>query len=927
MQFHGGKMSLNRPAVKPKNTILFKFSLGLCSLFFIMAAATYMVVDLVAKDYLVNKNKELIDEIGLGIVSDISQRISIAETLTQNLAAAGAALPKNTELFHNVIPKMLDIKANQNFIAGGGVWPEPEQFTPGVTLRSFFWGRDNQGTLQYFDQYNQVGSSGYHNEEWYVPARFSKQGECLWSKSYIDPYTLAPMVTCTVAMFDQQTFTGNATVDVSLKQLKSILRQGSAKLGGYAYAVDRNNKFLSFPDDQITKISPRDNNSTEEYITVNKLAEKIEVFRPVANILTEINQSLIRSVEDDYKDLVDNIAEKSSQISTLDAQLIVANMLHIRDENHNNDRTKTISVDSKQDFLLGEAVNVSVFLIPKTLWKIVVVTPQKIALNSASKVANLILILLIGIMIIAAFLGFVFCRRSFIVPIYQMVNQLQQVNNEDDEPTELLDERRHDEFGLLAYHFNQSNKALDHNNRILKLQVKERQQAEHQLKHLALHDPLTGLPNRLLFQDRLQQAIAQAKREQDKFAVLFMDLDNFKIINDTMGHETGDELLKQVALRLTEEERETNTVARLGGDEFAFIINNIHTVEDAVTFSQRLNTSLKTPIEVNGNGIHMGCSIGITVYPDDAMSSEKLLRNADIAMYQAKDDGRNTIRFFTQEMNAKLQKNKEILTDLTESLTKDEFELYYQPLFTIDNNKLVGAEALIRWHHPEKGMIPTYEFIAIAEQSGLINEVGDWVLAQVCRDIKAFSKVGIQNIRVAINISPVQFRCKDFLQHTLLILEQHSVSPDLIELEITEGAVMYNVDEAIDTMQALHDSGFQLAMDDFGIGYSSLSYLKRFPIQKVKIDRSFISDLENDDDSQSITRAIIHMSHSLGLRVLAEGVETPAQLSYLQSEKCDYVQGYYTGRPMPVREFIKKFKVPKIKNHDNGVLASSSMIA
>jgi len=349
-----------------------------------------------------------------------------------------------------------------------------------------------------------------------------------------------------------------------------------------------------------------------------------------------------------------------------------------------------------------------------------------------------------------------------------------------------------------------------------------------------------------------------------------------------------------------------DTVARLGGDEFAFIINKIDDVENAVGFAQRLNTLLKTPITVNGNNINMGSSIGITLYPDDASNSDELLRNADIAMYQAKDDGRNTIRFFTREMNAKLQENKEILTDLGESLTQEHFELYYQPLFTIGHKTLVGAEALIRWNHPEKGMIPPDQFISIAEKSGLINELGDWVLAQACREIKAFNKAGILPMKVAINISPVQFRRKDFVQHMLKIIAQHKVSANCIELEITEGAVMDDVDQAIATMQALHDAGFQLAMDDFGTGYSSLSYLKRFPIQKVKIDRSFISDLENDD-SKSITTAIIQMSHSLGLHVLAEGVETQEQLQYLQGEQCDYVQGYFTGRPIPAADFIHKF--------------------
>ncbi|TYK64971.1 EAL domain-containing protein [Colwellia echini] len=902
-------MSSIRTEVRSKNTILIKFSLGLSLLFLVMITATYIVVDRVAKDHLISKNKELIDETGSRIVSEISLHISIAETLARNLATVAENLPKNPQLFDRVIPQMLALQESQNLIVGGGIWPEPNKFTQGVKQRSFFWGRDNNGELQYFDQYNDLAGSGYHFEEWYVPSRYSKPGECLWSKSYMDPYTLAPMVTCTVAMFEQQEFIGNATVDVSLQQLKSILAESSAKLGGYAYAVDRHNKFLSFPDEQLTKITSRNkDNYTKEYITVNQLAKKLELFQPIADILEEVNLGLITSVKDKNKLLAEKIAEQSEQISQQDAELIVANMLILRDEGEHKN-IKTVSVTNKYDFILDEPVHVSVFIIPETLWKIVVVTPQKIAIDSASKVANLILILLIGIMIIAAFLGFFYCRRCLIVPMYEMVNQLQHPIKDKANPKKMLDDSRQDEFGLLAYHFNKTKMALDAKNHHLELQIKERKEVEYQLKHLALHDPLTGLPNRLLFQDRLQQSIALAKRHIQKFAVFFLDLDNFKIVNDTMGHDAGDELLKKVALMLSDIGRETDTVSRLGGDEFAFINNKINKAEDAMVVAQRINKLLKTPIMVNDNDIHIGSSIGITIYPEDAQSSEELLRNADIAMYQAKNDGRNITRFFTKEMNAKLQQNKEILADLIKSLTQGHFELYYQPLFTIDNNTLVGAEALIRWHHPEKGMIPPDVFITIAEQSGLIHELGDWVLAQACREVKRFLSAGILAIRIAINISPVQFRRKDFVSNMLRILQEQDVSPGFIELEITEGAVMDNVDEAIITMQNLKDAGFQLAMDDFGTGYSSLSYLKRFPIQKVKIDRSFIAEIENDIDSKSIARAIIHMGHSLGLKVLAEGVETQEQLQYLYAEQCDYVQGYFTGRPMPANDFLKKFTI------------------
>jgi len=894
-----------RSAVRFRHKILVKFSLGLVIILIAMITATYTVVDFIAKDYLINKNKELINETGAHIVSEVSRQISIAETLTRTLAATAQSLPKDPSIMLSVIPQILNIQGGQDIIAGGGIWPEPQQFTPGVERRSFFWGRDVRDELQYFDQYNQPGGTGYHQEEWYVPARYSEPGTCIWSKSYMDPFTLEPMVTCTVAMFELNKFTGNATVDIRLKNLKHILRDGSSKLGGYAYAVDRNNNFLSFPDDNLTKIISKENPLIEEYIGVTELANNNASFKPVADVLISINLALANLATENNPKMAAEIARQSNQISVSEATLITANMLVLQ-KSMQYPYDNITSINSPRDLLLNEPVIVSIFLIPETMWKIIVVTPQRLVIDSAEKISDQILLLIITIMLIVTGIGFIYFRRNLIAPMYQMVNQL-QVPVAGDTPASILDESRGDEFGLLAYHFNRATLALNKNNFDLKLQIKERQLAEQQLKHLALHDPLTNLPNRLLFQDRLLQAIALAKRNNRKFAVFFMDLDNFKIINDTQGHEVGDELLKQVALRISTADRKTDTVARLGGDEFAFIINNIENIEGALVFAQRLNKLFLTPMTINNQDITIGTSIGITIYPDDATNSEELLRNADIAMYQAKEDGRNITRFFVNEMNLKLQQNKQIQSDLAESLTRDDFELYYQPLFHIDSNKLVGAEALIRWHHPDKGMIPPDKFIPVAEQSGLINELGDWVLSQACRQIKAFTQAGIPPMRVAVNISPVQFRRKNFLQQTLLILERHGVSSAHVELEITEGAVMDNVDKAIVTMQALHDAGFKLSIDDFGTGYSSLSYLKRFPIQKVKIDRCFITDLENDADSKAIATAIIQMGHSLGLQVLAEGVENSAQLEYLQQAQCDFVQGYFTGRPMPAAQFIDTF--------------------
>ncbi|MGF1761996.1 bifunctional diguanylate cyclase/phosphodiesterase [Aliivibrio kagoshimensis] len=902
-------MAMTRAPVRWQDTIQLRFTLGMMFFFITMIITIILVIHLIAKDILIENNRSLIRESGDHIVTELSRQLSVAETLTRSLARVGKNLPKDPSLMRNIIPEMLNLSGYQSFIAGGGIWPEPGLYVEGVERRSFFWGRDKQGKLKYFDQYNHPDGNGYHNEEWYVPARYSRQGQCVWSKSYTDPYSFEPMATCTVAMFDEFTFQGNATLDIKLSGLDRYLKKASASLGGYAFAVDRNNTFLSYPDKKMSKMFVRGENNTqiENFITAEELAKRSPEFKPFNNILQEINQNIVSLTSETEKQFSKQLADESYQISLSEASLIAANMSSLPNS--------TVLVPSQisqvlfqNDLILHEPVLVSVFLMPETLWKVIIVSPQRMATDSAQDVINLLIFSLVTMMCISGGIGFLFFRSRLIKPMYTVVSQLQQYrSNNSTTENKLLDDSRPDEFGLLAFHFNQSTIEISQNNRDLQRQIKEKKQVECQLRYLALHDPLTGLPNRTLFQDRLQQAVSMAKRGQHKFAVCFMDLDNFKMINDTLGHEVGDELLKRVSQRITQVEREVDTVARLGGDEFALIINKITCNDDVVNISQRIMESIHQPIKIDSNDIQIGTSIGITIYPDDALDAKKLLRNADIAMYQAKEDGRNITRFFVGEMNTLLQNRKQIQIDLQSSIANNDFELYYQPIFDIKTMELISFEALIRWHHPERGMIPPDQFIPIAEQSGLINELGTWVLNETCRQIKIFNQNGIFPSRIAVNISPVQFRRANFLEETLDILNTQGVASNLIELEITEGMVMHDVNQATVTMQNLSDAGFSLSIDDFGTGYSSLSYLKRFPIKKVKIDRSFITDLETDTDNRAITIAIIQMGHSLGLNVLAEGVESKAQLSFLEQQQCDLVQGYYSGKPMPASKVIQRF--------------------
>jgi len=432
--------------------------------------------------------------------------------------------------------------------------------------------------------------------------------------------------------------------------------------------------------------------------------------------------------------------------------------------------------------------------------------------------------------------------------------------------------------------------------------VTDRKHAEEQLEHLAHYDTLTNLPNRALFYDRLKQTLAQARRNRWTMGVMFLDADRFKNVNDTLGHAVGDMLLQQVARRLTQSVRSDDTVGRLGGDEFAIVLSTLASAQDATLVAQKIMAAFKEPFMLAGTEVYVTASIGITLYPDDSSDHDVLIKNADTAMYRAKEIGRNSYQFYTPEMNARAIKLLGMESSLRRALERDEFLLHYQPKASVVDGDITGLEALLRWKHPERGLVSPAEFIPLLEESGLIVPVGEWVLKAVCSQIKAWERAGNRSVPVSVNLSARQFAAKDLGPTIKRILEEHQVDPALIECEITESSLMENTGEAVRTLEYLDQLGVGLSIDDFGTGYSSLGYLKRFPLSALKIDRSFVRDVTTDGDDATITRAIISMAHSLGLKVIAEGVETRAQLEFLAEYGCNEIQGYYFARPMPAAD-------------------------
>ncbi|MGB4064826.1 MAG: EAL domain-containing protein [Azonexus sp.] len=445
------------------------------------------------------------------------------------------------------------------------------------------------------------------------------------------------------------------------------------------------------------------------------------------------------------------------------------------------------------------------------------------------------------------------------------------------------------------------------------LDISSQKAAEQRIRELADYDVLTGLPNRRLLRERFVQLLAAAERDKTEIAVIFLDLDHFKRVNDSLGHSVGDELLVEVARRLDSVVRRIDTLARLGGDEFIFAMPGFHTAA-AADVARRLIDVFSRPFEVAGHELTVTPSLGISIYPHDGQDLETLLKNADTAMYRAKDIGRNTFQFYATEMNTATLDRLLMESNLRRALAQNEFVLQYQPLVNLRTGMVIGVEALIRWQHPELGTIMPDSFIHVAEETGLINPIGDWVLCEACRQAKVWCDEGLPSLVMAVNVAPVQFRQPGFVEMVAGALASSGLDASLLELELTERTVMHDADINLGTLSALHRMGVELSLDDFGTGYSSLAYLKRFPVGKLKIDRSFVNDLETDPDDWAIASTIVSMGRSLRMTVLAEGVETGEQLAQLRKMGCDMAQGYYFSRPTSAAGIAEILRVQPFMN-------------
>ncbi|WP_455756152.1 EAL domain-containing protein [Sulfurimonas sp.] len=969
------------------------------------------------------------------VYAKLEQRKIRALTIAMSLANLGEKiLSKQDEKNKTLIKNIIDLEGYEDFIAGGGIWPEPFSLDPSRERNSYFFGRNKEGELEFYNDYNIKSGAGYHNEEWYVPARFFEDGKAYWSKSYVDPYSFQPMVTVTVPMYKDDKFFGVSTVDIMLDGLHGFLEENMKSLGGYGFLLDRNNKFITYPDLKKISIKKRDITDT---ITFSEFVKKQVEYKDLYDVIGTINHKTID--ENPYNPQTASYLDKNSYQIDEDESKHIATIIKSFENGLKFDNLEIRSQVIDNDPLIKDQSFAVALMQPDTHWKLVVVIPTSTILSQSNNIFKNLMVTVIIVVILLGLIAYLIIRKIIINPIYLMNTQLKNSLKTN----ELLSIDSKDEMGMLANIFNKrtqnlvdtqeslteltktleekvesrtkelktqsdflnlvinnvgsgimvidkefnvtmmnnisqnmvdnnviqnptkpkcyevshkqsepcsgindpcplvdvlENKKpvqcihthydLDANESIVELiatplfdeagevsgiveithDITELINTKKTLQHQAEHDSLTGLPNRDLFLDRLKQSIKHASRNKEKIAVLFLDLDLFKEINDTFGHAIGDELLVLIAKKLKSSIRESDTVARLGGDEFAIVIDEIKHIETAIDIIQKIIQSIGGPQALAQQEVYITFSIGISVFPDDSRDSDALLKYADTAMYKAKKDGRNNYQFYTNDMTQKALERITLEAKLRESIKKDEMNLHYQLQVDSNNNSILGMEALARWNNDDLGFIPPDKFIPLAEYTGFMFELGEWILERAISDWTKWRSAGLNPGILSVNLSRIRLKDKLLVEKTKAVLLKYGMNPSDLMLEITESQVMENPEKAILILKKLNEAGIKIAIDDFGTGYSSLSSLKQLPIDKLKIDRAFIMDLAENSDDKEICKTIISMAKGLNLNVIAEGVETEEQAKFLHENGCAEIQGYLYHKPVSRDEIKEKLK-------------------
>jgi len=874
-------------------------------LFFTFAALSAFMVLKEYGDAILEEEAYLrLNQANSKVISELERHIILSATLVQALANAAEGLPNDQYLYRTLLPKLLNHKGAESYIAGGGVWPGPYQFNPNEERHSFFWARNRFKGFIFHDSYNKQDDS-YHTEEWYVPATHLADDAVYWSKSYIDPYSLEPMVTVSAPLIKNQKNVGVATIDLKLQGLHQLLENVTRSFDGYAFALDRNGTFLSYPNQQdvISNQIDNDLNETASFITYQEFTKKNPKFSPFAKLLDKQNSSAFKtSLQKNklIKKLAFQLTAESDKITEQEAQLIASRILYPTTYRYNTAPTAT-NILMDKDPLLNEPAFVATTVMPETHWEIITVMPYRIEANKISQAYKHLMQAMLIALLLTVLSIWLFIKYTVTSPISRLVKQIQFELDNSNASMDLCEISSKGELRALINAFNLRSKQLLHS-----------QQDYDKLTHF---DPLTTLSNRQSLVDKLKKEFTSSESTQGYGALLFINLDNFKRINDSLGHQVGDELLTLLAARFTQCVGSNDTVARLGGDEFVVLIMKNYTyarklTHESTSVAQKIIDAMQQPILLKGQPHHMTLSIGITIFSNQGGHSDKILRQADSAMHHAKEKGKNCFCLFNNEMEEDASRRLEIEEALRLAIKQKELFLVYQPQVDKHGN-CISVEVLVRWTDPSKGILSPAEFINIAEEYGLILDLGYWILEEACSQFNdwADNHVAIDNI--SINVSPEQFRDINFVSSVRKTINKHQLEAGQLTLEITEGIVIADIKDTIYKMKQLKAIGVQLAIDDFGVGDSALRYLKDLPLNQLKIEPSFTQDIINQPDDAMILKAIIDMARHLQFDLIAKGVEDEQQLARLIELGCERFQGFYFSAPKTAAEISQYLRDQK----------------
>lgn len=874
--------------------------------FFVVLAIAVIGVTTVTMDIMSEEITQRIAYEKLGhsqqqVMTGISERTNIAATLANAMASVAINTYQDPLLLKSTITPLINNEESKALVVGGGVWPEPFAFAPQKSRSSYFWSRNEHGELALYNDYNLPTGNGYHREEWYVPVQYLSPGQVYWSKPYVDPHSQQAMVTVAAPMIAQQKYMGTTTIDLTLNGLNTLLKNATERFNGYAFAIDRDGHLLSFPEESIARTPTpiKGQPVLAPFVTITDLARRHKEFRSLSTHIEQLHIQRPDSGDESVYSIGTKIAEESYQVGFKEALSIASSIVDVENHAIDNHQANHIFTIEKDYFFQQPAIAAATTM-PSTGWHIVTVTPLSEATKSSRQLITALNLSIIAMMLIAIVLAGLLLKRIYADPLKALMNNLKGYIDKNDVDS-FIEVKETSEFGELAHWFNQ--------------RTNELLASQEQVNSLAFYDPLTGLPNRKMLKMKIENKLSSAKKDGTCGALIYLDLDHFKIVNDSLGHDIGDQLLIDFKQRLKSCMRKGDMAGRLGGDEFFALLSlpnfkNHDKTKIPNTIANRILASLENPFILAGNAYHITASIGITFFDKNSQSFEEILKYADSAMYHSKSSGRGGSCFFEDGMQIKVDNRLRMEKDLRHAINSNGLSLAFQPQLT-DENKCPSLEVLLRWIHPKEGYISPLDFISIAEESMLILPLGDWVIRKTCQQVKQWQEEGIIFDHISINISPIQFQQLGFVSSLSSMVQEAGIRPDNIMVELTEGVIIDNPERVAEKILQLKNMGFSVSIDDFGTGYSSLNYLKKLPLDELKIDRSFIQEITNDHADAVITETIINMAKNFGYTVIAEGVETEEQKELLIEKGCHYFQGFLFSKPIPpenIPAFVKNLE-------------------